>query len=240
MRGRARTLVLMFHRLRAHSTECGFDVSMSLFRGYLDAITEGQLTNYGKQVMLTFDDGHVSDIELALPELMLRKLTAVFFVVPSLVGTTGYLAWDDVLTLERCGMTIGSHTWSHRNLALTDRETLLFELGQSKTGIENMLGVPVDFLALPGGFAPKAISCYAKSVGYSHVFTSRPGLWNGRSCLVPRVCVRSTLAPEQMRDLVKGRPNEYYVRERVKYGVRAFLGPKLFSAAYDKWHRTRG
>lgn len=239
MRDAPGVLVLMFHRLREHDLKCSFDLPMRLFRDYLNVIAEGQQAICSKQVILTFDDGHISDIELALPELMHHKLEATFFIVPSLVGTEGYMTWDNILTLKRCGMTIGSHTWSHKNLALTDRQTLLRELIQSKIEIQDMIGGPVDLLALPGGFAPRAMTRYAKDVGYSHVFTSRPGIWNATSYFVPRMCVRPTLAPDQLSELMVGSLNGYYVREKMKYSVRTLLGPKLFSIAYDKWWRPR-
>lgn len=39
------------------------------------------------------------------------KLSA--YIVPSLIGTAGYLTWDDLRYLRDSGVTIGSHTYSH-------------------------------------------------------------------------------------------------------------------------------
>jgi peptidoglycan/xylan/chitin deacetylase (PgdA/CDA1 family) len=151
-----------------------------------------------------------------------------------------HFASDDVVLLKGYGMTIGSHTWSHRNLALCDRQSVVRELVQSKTHIEAMLGSNVDLLALPGGFAPKGIARYASEAGYSHVFTSQPGYWDGVSYLVPRVCIRSTLAPAELRKLLTGQRSAYLIHEQVKYHMRTLVGPRTFLAAYDVWQRWHG
>lgn len=236
---RPHTTVLMFHSLRENNSSSPFDVPIRLFKEYLRIVSEVRTAGDGSRVVVTFDDGHSSDVELALHELAARDIRGTFFVVPSLVGTEGYLTWDDVMLLKRCGMAIGSHTWSHTNLALCDRQSIVRELVQSKTDIEAVLGSSVDLLALPGGFAPKAIAHYASEAGYSRVFTSRPGYWDGVSYLVPRVCIRNAVAPVELEKLLTGQQSAYLRHERVKYYMRTLVGPRAFLAAYNVWQHWR-
>src|SRR5207342_3607508 len=66
-------------------------------------------------VQLTFDDGNASDVEIALPSLLERGLSAEFFVLAGLLGEPGRLAADDVRELHGAGMRVGSHGWAHRD-----------------------------------------------------------------------------------------------------------------------------
>src|SRR5436309_2247922 len=94
------------------------------------------------------------------------------------------------------GMTIGSHTHSHRLLTAEDIQTVRRELVQSKQALESRLGVPVRHFAYPDGrFNPDVIDA-VHSAGYrfaygichsrdekSPLFTiPRKVLWE-RSCL---------------------------------------------------------
>lgn len=59
------------------------------------------------------------------------------------------MTWDDIRTLRRAGMGIGSHTYSHRVLdTLTDSE-LRDELTRSRSMLEAALGEPVRSIAYP-------------------------------------------------------------------------------------------
>lgn len=229
----------MFHRLRRRELENSFDITVGTFRRYLEAIDEARVASGAVDVMITFDDGNASDIELALSELVSSKKTASFFIVPSLVGSKGYMTWDDVVTLRMHGMVVGSHTLSHRNLALCDPRTIASELTESRAMIQTVTGVSVDALALPGGFAPRGIGRYAKEAGYSCVLTSRPGYWDRRSLLVPRVCARPTLTPTELRAVLTGTGSAYLRYEQVKYMARSAMGPRAFSMVYDVWCRWR-
>src|SRR5947209_4933290 len=60
-------------------------------------------------VQITFDDGNASDLELGLPALSDRGLTATFFVVAGRLEAPGFLDEPDVRSLRDAGMQIGSH-----------------------------------------------------------------------------------------------------------------------------------
>jgi peptidoglycan/xylan/chitin deacetylase (PgdA/CDA1 family) len=54
-------------------------------------------------VVLTFDDGNVSDVQAVLPALTDRKLAARFFPLTGRIGTAGYLSAEDIAELSRLG-----------------------------------------------------------------------------------------------------------------------------------------
>src|ERR1700754_2728623 len=56
---------------------------------------------------VSFDDGNASDLEIALPALLERGMSATFFVVADRLGRPAYLGTDDLRALREAGMTIG-------------------------------------------------------------------------------------------------------------------------------------
>jgi peptidoglycan/xylan/chitin deacetylase (PgdA/CDA1 family) len=64
------------------------------------------------------------------------------------------MSWEELRTLASDGMTIGSHTHTHRVLATLDPEDQREELLRSKAFLEEKLSAPVRSLAYPvGGYA---------------------------------------------------------------------------------------
>jgi len=52
-------------------------------------------------VLLSFDDGYLDNYEAALPVLRAHGCSAIFFVVPQLVGTATLPWWDEIAFLVR-------------------------------------------------------------------------------------------------------------------------------------------
>jgi peptidoglycan/xylan/chitin deacetylase (PgdA/CDA1 family) len=120
-------------------------------------------------VALTFDDGYADNHAHALPLLAARGLTATFFVTAGFIerddavmaqlATTwrtpvdqlAPLSWEQVDEMRSAGMSFGSHTWSHRNLAQIDDADVERELGRSREVLETRLAAPVSAIAYPWG-----------------------------------------------------------------------------------------
>ena len=63
---------------------------------------------------LTFDDGHISNIDLAAPILQSRNLKARFFITAGWTGTKpSYMGWPELRLLHSAGHSIGAHGWTH-------------------------------------------------------------------------------------------------------------------------------
>ncbi len=98
-------------------------------------------------------------------------------------GTDPYaeiLSWEDVRRLDKLGMSVGSHTVTHPNLALLESEELRSELAESRWKIEAECGTPCRHLCYPYGSCNAAVLEAARACGYvSAVTTEAPG-WNAR------------------------------------------------------------
>jgi peptidoglycan/xylan/chitin deacetylase (PgdA/CDA1 family) len=126
-------------------------------------------------VMVSFDDGDVSNALQALPRLQACGLGAVFFVTSEHVGRGGMLSPAQLRMLADAGMQIGSHGASHRFLSSLDTSALYSELQRSRDALEQIIARRVDLIALPGGRGgPRELDA-ALTVGYTAVFGSQPG-----------------------------------------------------------------
>lgn len=130
-------------------------------------------------VLITFDDGYRDNYEQAFPELQKRGMTASFFIISDFVGQPERVSWPQVQEMNRYGMGIGSHTLSHRFLNELPPEVAAWEVAQSKHHLENWLGLPVKFIAFPGGFYTPQVLEAAQTAGYGGAFSVHYGLYQG-------------------------------------------------------------
>lgn len=112
-----------------------------------------------RPIVITFDDGYKSNLEIAVPILRRHGYTATFFVVAGLLGETN--AWDydelqeplltadDLRTMHACGFEIQSHTLTHPHLTDLPPADMRRELVESRCVLESVIGAPVDVLAYP-------------------------------------------------------------------------------------------
>jgi peptidoglycan/xylan/chitin deacetylase (PgdA/CDA1 family) len=137
---------------------------------------------------LSFDDGHRSWLDVALPVLASLGIPATFFVVTDGVGAGGDsgLRWRDCRELTAHGMAVGSHTCSHRQLAELDDVSAAREIRDSKAEIEDRLGVAVRDFAAPYGnpafdFLPRDVETVREAGYRSFATTLRASMHPGDS-----------------------------------------------------------
>lgn len=121
---------------------------------------------YGKSTVLTFDDGHISNYELALPVLREACFYATFFVIAGRLGKPEYLGREELRELVRSGMEIGSHGLTHSYLTELSYGEVWREVAGSKEILENCAGRPVRAFAFPGGHLTKKIVDCVRKAGY--------------------------------------------------------------------------
>ena len=129
-----------------------------------------------KSVMITFDDGHVSNLTMAIPILAKYKYYAEFFITTGYVGKPGYLDSEQIQAIRKAGMGIGSHTVSHPMLDALEVRDIEKELRISKDFLEDLLGEEVIGLSVPGGRVKSTVRSIACETGYCTVLTSRSGI----------------------------------------------------------------
>lgn len=81
-----------------------------------------------KLVVLTFDDGNLSDLQTVAPILKAHGFNATFFITVHWLNREKRLDWKGVKSLQDQGFEIGNHTTSHPNLLNLSDEDILKEL----------------------------------------------------------------------------------------------------------------
>jgi peptidoglycan/xylan/chitin deacetylase (PgdA/CDA1 family) len=151
------------------------------------------------RVRISFDDGNASDVEIALPALLERNLTARFFVLAGRLDQPGSLRSEDVRRLAEAGMLVGNHGMDHEPWRGLDPAALHRELVDARSSLESVTGSPVEEAALPLGRYDRRVLTALRRTGYRSVYTSdrrwsRAGAW-----LQPRFSVRQTDTPDTVR-----------------------------------------
>lgn len=125
-----------------------------------------------KPVLITFDDGYRDNYTNAYPLLKKYGFKATIFVVTSFMGTyKNYLTWDMAKEMSENGISIESHTYSHKSMTETSDEDITKELTKSREAIKNKLGIDADFVAYPTGTYNLHIADLVKNAGYKGAFT---------------------------------------------------------------------
>jgi peptidoglycan/xylan/chitin deacetylase (PgdA/CDA1 family) len=114
-----------------------------------------------RAVLLTFDDGYRSMRTVALPWLLRFGFPAVLFVPTDFIGGRNTFDdaepeeelcdWEDLVELERQGVSVQSHGATHRPLSDLTPAEQEEELRRSKTTLEAGLGKRVEVFSYPYG-----------------------------------------------------------------------------------------
>ncbi|MCB1307516.1 MAG: polysaccharide deacetylase family protein [Leptospiraceae bacterium] len=131
-----------------------------------------------KPVLITFDDGLLSNYTEAWPLLKKYNLRAVLFLYPTILsaGKNNYLNWDQARTLARSDLIeIGSHTLWHPLLPSMSELEIEKQLVESRRTLQTRLGVSVTALAYPFGVYDRRVLAAARKAGYDLAFTIQPG-----------------------------------------------------------------
>ena len=158
------------------------------------------------EVHLTFDDGNVSDFEVALPELAKRGLRAEFFVLAGRLGRPGYLDAAHLREMVSAGMGIGLHGMDHRSWAKCDRDALEVEIDEARRQIESIIGRPVRRAACPFGAYNAPCLRKLKDSGFEVVYTSDEGVAGPHDWLQTRNTLRSSHRLSDVEALVERPP----------------------------------
>lgn len=135
-----------------------------------------------RPVLITFDDGYRDVLGRAAPVLERLHLRATAFVVTGRISgpDPSFLTWGDLLSLERDGVEIGSHTVSHRELTLLASAEVQQELRDSRAALEAHLHRKVRWLAYPAGREDARVVALTREAGYLLAYTTKPGTTQSR------------------------------------------------------------
>lgn len=176
-------------------------VSVKQFEQVLDAAVGRP------DVRITFDDGNSSDVEIALPRLLERGLTAEFFVLAGMLGQRGKLDADGVRELLAAGMSVGSHGWAHRDWRRIDETQAAQEFAEAHRVLAELTGRPVTSVAIPFGSYDRHVLARIRQARISRAYTSDGGRAQPESWLQPRNSLRHDTGPEWTKRVLDGRPS---------------------------------
>ncbi len=191
---------------------------------------------------ITFDDGHVSNYEIALPILAARNLTATFFLTAGWMATReGYMDWSQVRALHAAGQRIGAHGWSHTLLTHCDDAALHTELTTARLTLEDKLGTPITSMSLPGGRFDSRVLAACQAAGYTHVYTSAPHAEPpALPFLLGRLNLRNTTTVDtlsQLLDTRSGALDRLERQDRWKATLKKTLGDRLYAKLWAVLNR---
>ncbi len=201
----------------------------------ISELSEMRTVDSNRSVMITFDDGHISNYEHVLPLLKEFGMKAIFFIPVNLIGSPGYMDGAQIRELGSNGFDIGSHGLNHIPLTRLRNEKLKEELLGSKKALEDLLGKRVDSFSVPRGFYNVRVRLAAKEAGYRFVFTSRFGLNVAEpDCLaLSRIAVKAGTSEEEFADWIFGKFGLKAFVESIKDAVRSALPPDLYDTAAE-------
>jgi peptidoglycan/xylan/chitin deacetylase (PgdA/CDA1 family) len=175
-------LVVAPHHLAAH-------VRLLSRLGYRFATAEevvGVRRPARRTAVLTFDDGFLDSLTVALPLLRGLGVRATFYVCPGLwggqhpdvAGTGGRLLDEgQAHALHDGGMELGAHTLTHPDLRALDDDRLAEELEGSRAAVERITGRPCRTMAYPYGLWNRRVADAARRAGYELSWAWLPGPW---------------------------------------------------------------
>ncbi len=128
-----------------------------------------------KTVAITFDDGVKNNFFYAYPALKRYNFPATIFVVTDFVGKEKFLDWNEIKIMREDGISIGSHTVSHRWLPSLSEAQVRAELVNSKKILEIRTASRIETLSYPLGGFSKKIEKIAEEAGYIGAVATNPG-----------------------------------------------------------------
>jgi peptidoglycan/xylan/chitin deacetylase (PgdA/CDA1 family) len=215
---------LGFHEVTDQPRETGFQrpgavpftLTPRAFASCLDLIAAGPMApslvrglrwdDPGPHLLLTFDDGGRSALHAA-DELSRRGWRGHFFIVTGRIGTRTFLDRSEIRYLHDCGHVIGSHSHTHPNIFREQPEDRMREEWRTSADIlSDLIGVPCETAAVPGGDISPQVLRLADEAGFQVLFTVEPELRPRRvgSCRVLGRClIKSSMTPERVAELAR-------------------------------------
>jgi peptidoglycan/xylan/chitin deacetylase (PgdA/CDA1 family) len=177
-------MVLYYHSIRpedrkrfAEQLDAIVQHAMPLHPARLDSLERG-----GQYCLVTFDDGFVNFLEMALPELASRNIPTLMFAITRALGKSfgppsgpeKVMTPQQLRDLPESLVVIGSHTLTHPYLPELNEDHASYEIGESRLELEQLLSKPVRFFSFPfGGMSPRLVTL-CQQAGYTQVFSTLP------------------------------------------------------------------
>jgi peptidoglycan/xylan/chitin deacetylase (PgdA/CDA1 family) len=234
MTGPSGRLYLLYHELRPSQTDYSYVVDTTDFANQIELFRNlREKSAQGLRPEITFDDGHISNFEFALPILQSNAIRAWFFITVGWTGQKpGYMDWPELRALHQAGQIIGAHGWTHTLLTHCNAKELHRELNEARLTLEDKLGAPVTTMSLPGGRYNRNVLAACQEAGYTQVFTSIPRTEpDADASTIGRLNIRGDMTLDWLSKLfdpasplLPGLQKQY----RRKAAAKSILGDRLY------------
>lgn len=165
-------------------------------------------------ILLTFDDGYQSWVDVCLPVLVKHNVQGLFFINSGLLdvahdpaAVAEYmhtklllknirqpLTWEGAAKLVAAGNMIGGHTVSHVRASEVSEEAWASEVAGDKQTIETALRIVLTDFAFPFGggndYSTRANEV-CKNIGYINTYSATSGFTKVGDKLTPRLLVEA-------------------------------------------------
>ncbi len=165
-----------------------------------------------RTVAITFDDGYEDNFTYAYPILKRYGFPATVFMVSGEVRSeadsaqnpnscTRHLSLNQLRLMAASGITIGSHSVTHRRLASIPINEAQKEIAGSKEELETLLNCRVQWFSYPCGNFNKEVVEAVRDAGYIGAVSA---IRDNRICAsqlfyLPRIMVMSDVTPFHFR-----------------------------------------
>jgi peptidoglycan/xylan/chitin deacetylase (PgdA/CDA1 family) len=197
-----------------------------------------------KSVAITFDDGWSNNFTNAFPILKDLGLTATIFVITGFIDKEKYMDWQQLKEMYDQGISIQSHTASHRPLSLLKEDEIVYELEHSKKTIEDHFETQVGFLSAPHGMINTRVIDIAQSVGYKAICTSEPGFAHRFSepAVLKRVNISDTYNLSKLKKIINADRKALYpeiISKKLKSSIKRIVGFNNYRKIYRLAYRIK-
>jgi hypothetical protein len=237
-------LYLLYHELRPSRSDYSYVVETGQFEKHVDLFlklrNEKRTSAFYPEI--TFDDGHISNFEYALPILQSREIKAWFFITVGWTGRKqGYMGWPELRAFQEAGQRIGAHGWSHTLLTHCNQTQLQQELLEARLTLEDKLGASITAMSLPGGRSNPRVLAACREAGYTQVFTSLPKAEpQPAGPTVGRLNIRRDMTLEWLTKLFQpesGVLSGLQRQHQIKATAKTLLGDRLYEKLWALLNR---
>ncbi len=234
-------MVIAYHEIGPDEASYIYSVTSKQLASHLKVIAElgTNARAATRAVSVTFDDGHVSHYEHALPQLQKYGIKAAFCATAAWIDKQpAYMSARQLRELISLGHQVYAHGWSHKMLTACSPSELYHELFQSKRILENLLGAPVEAMSVPHGRWNNRVLQMCAAAGYRNVYTSEPHIGpvlRSGVCLTGRLMMTRTLSANAFEGLLNspGKANHLSkLKCTAKRIVRIAIGDERYRALW--------
>ena len=235
-----RRLHLLYHELRENKSGYAYIVTTQQFANHLALLRREDRNHADLRAEFTFDDGHLSDFEHALPLLASHRAQATFFITVGWTGARpGYMGWGELRALHQAGHSIGAHGWTHALLTHCSDAELDKELRSARLLLEDKLQTPITTMSFPGGRYDKRVLQACHQAGYTHFYTSQPAAYSSGN-LIGRLNIRGSITDAsllELFDLHSSSLKNLARQHRLKASAQRLLGDRLYASLWALLNR---